>query len=185
MRTGVFGGSFDPPHVGHVLAAKYLLSVGLVDQVLVVPVFAHAHDKPLSPFDTRLRLCDAAFDGESRVGVSAIEADLPRPSYTLRTLEALHRAHPLEQLRLVIGADVLAETDKWYRFGEVANLAPPLVLGRAGVSLPDGPPVVLPQISSTEVRAWVKSGLARDRHRLELSTPFLVRELIDQEGLYR
>lgn len=185
MRSAIYGGSFDPPHVGHVLAAAYVLCIGVVDRVLVVPVFDHAHDKSLSDFTLRAQLCQAAFGADPRVEVCLIEEHLPRPSYTLRTILALRELYPDDDFRLIMGADVLAETEKWHRFDEVISLAPPLVLGRIGAQQDAAPPALLPDVSSTEVREWIRRDTAEDRRNLELFTPCAVRELIAREGLYR
>ncbi len=112
MRVGVYGGSFDPPHVAHVMAAAYACATGPLDRLLVVPVFAHAFNKALTPFEHRLRLCELAFEGLSAVSVCPIESELPSPSRTLTTLQALARRQPGAELRLVIGADVLKDAGK-------------------------------------------------------------------------
>lgn len=151
-RIGIFGGSFDPPHVGHVLAVKYILSIGAVDEVIVVPVFEHAFHKPLTSFEVRMSLVELAFLGEPKVLVSGIERTLPRPNYSLYTVRALATQNPGESLRLVVGADVLHDIDKWHKFDELAELAPLLILGRAGVPHADAPLAVLPQVSSSEIR---------------------------------
>lgn len=186
MRIAVFGGSFDPPHVAHVLAVRYVLSVGLVERVVVVPVFHHALDKKLSPFPLRVEMCKAAFLGDERVSVSELEATLPAPSYTLHTLEALRKMHPEDELRLVVGADVLGETRKWHEFERVERLAPLIVLGRAGIDTPDAPPAVLPDVSSTEARKWWHAGVTEvERAKRERLIPVGVREVIERTGLYR
>lgn len=195
MTIGVFGGSFDPPHVGHVLALHYLFSIGEVSQVIIVPVYDHALHKPLSSYDVRLRLCDAAFGFQSGalpperrdfpVTVSRIERELPRPSYTLRTLRALRQRHAGDDWRLIIGTDVLRETEKWHRFDEVAALAPPLILGRVGYPHQSAPIGVLPEVSSTAIRKSIADGDAESRRMVEAAVPVSVLRLIDQLGLYR
>jgi len=155
--VAILGGSFDPPHIGHVLAVKYLLATGAADRVVVIPVFEHAFAKPLSPFERRVAWLRAAFENESGVQISEIERDLPLPNYTLNTVRALSRDLPGQTLRLVVGADVLSDVDKWHHFEELVQLAPLLVLGRAGISHPDAPPAVLPQVSSTQVRARLRA----------------------------
>src|SRR5262245_53685999 len=94
MQVGIFGGSFDPPHVGHVLGAAYALVTGEIERVIVVPTFAHPFAKELCSFSHRLRLCDRAFEHLDGVDVSAVEANLATPSLTLRTLQHLHQEHP-------------------------------------------------------------------------------------------
>ncbi|HET9955496.1 MAG TPA: nicotinate (nicotinamide) nucleotide adenylyltransferase [Polyangiaceae bacterium] len=185
MRVAVFGGSFDPPHVAHVLLATYALSVGGFDRVLVVPVFAHAFSKSLSPFAQRLRMCQLAFAPLRAVQVSDIEATLPTPSFTLSTLQAIRRELPDASLNLVIGADALSETSKWHAFDEVARIAPPFAVGREGYDASGASHFALPRVSSTQVRKLLTSS-DRSAQRAELSEllPRSVLEYIEQHGLY-
>lgn len=181
MQVALYGGSFDPPHVGHVLAATYLLSVGPFDQVSVIPVFSHPFDKPLSPFSNRLAMCELAFGWLPGVEISDIEQRLPAPSRTLDTIERLRQLHPTWDLRLVIGADVLEEADSWYRFDRIRDLAPPWVLGRVGVECEDAPFPVLPAVSSTDVRRLFAEG----RHDvLSALVPREVHRYARDAGLY-
>jgi nicotinate-nucleotide adenylyltransferase len=156
--VAIFGGSFNPPHVGHVLACAYLLSTQPVDEVLVVPVFHHVFGKELATFDDRLAMCRLAMEWIPGVRVSDIERELGGESRTLYTIEALRAREPDRSYRLVIGADVLADLSKWHRFDRIAELAPPLVLGRAGHPAPGAPPAVLPEVSSTVIRALAAAG---------------------------
>jgi nicotinate-nucleotide adenylyltransferase len=187
MKVAVFGGSFDPPHVGHVLAALYVLSTGNVDRVLAVPTFVHAFGKPLAPFEHRVAMTRLAFSQVSGVDVSDVESALETPSRTVRTLRALASAHPDWSLRLVVGTDVLGEKEKWLDWDEATRLAPLLVLGRAGASHPSGPPAVLPEVSSTAVRGLLhgRRGAAVNDGELARLVPRAVLEYVDREGLYR
>ena len=158
VTFGVFGGSFDPPHVAHVLFAGYVLSAYDLQRVLVVPTFRHAFGKPLSPFQDRLRMCELAFADLPRVEVSAIESTLPAPNLTLHTLEALQQRHPGVQLRLLIGSDLLPETPSWHNFERIAELAPPLIVERQGRARHNLDNPALPDVSSTEVRRRLRDG---------------------------
>jgi nicotinate-nucleotide adenylyltransferase len=185
MNVLFFGGSFDPPHVAHVLCAAYALCVGDFQRVLVVPVFEHAFGKQLCPFADRLRMCQLAFAPLQGVTVSGLEAELDRPSYTLNTLEHIERRHPDYKLRLLLGSDVLSDTEKWYRFEDVVRVAPPFVVPRAGFSRP-GELSPLPEVSSTDVRDLL--GRRADPAAAEALTGLLPRavlEHIDAQGLYR
>ncbi|HMJ11374.1 MAG TPA: nicotinate-nicotinamide nucleotide adenylyltransferase, partial [Polyangiaceae bacterium] len=148
MNVGFFGGSFDPPHVAHVLAISYVLSVARFDRVLVVPVFDHALKVSHAPFAERFEMCRRALGWLPRLEISDIEQELGQPSFTLRTLQTLRERHPDWALRLVIGSDVLFETHKWHAFAEVSALAPPFVLGRVGAEHALARPGMLPDISS-------------------------------------
>lgn len=163
----VFGGSFDPPHIGHVLVVTYVLSLHPVDRVLVVPADAHPFDKPLSPFEHRLEMCRAAMAPLPGVEVSDIAGELGGAGRSLDLVRALGERHPGVRLRLVIGSDLLEETARWHRFEEVERLAPKLVVPRSGHTQPltdDGQPLpALPEVSSTLVRQRLRDGLAVDR----------------------
>jgi nicotinate-nucleotide adenylyltransferase len=181
-RLGIFGGSFDPPHVGHVLGCAYLRAVHDLDGVLVVPVYRHPFAKELAPFEDRMRMCELAMGWIAGVEVSDIERRLGGESLTLRTVEALRAERGDAELRLVIGADVLGDLSKWHRFDRIAELAPPIVLGRAGFAHPDAPLAVLPEVSSTEVRALVRAGREAEIAPL---VPAAVRRHLAARALYR
>jgi nicotinate-nucleotide adenylyltransferase len=185
MRVALYGGSFDPPHVGHLLSAVYALSLGF-EKVLVVPAYEHAFGKRMAPFDARVALCRACFRGIDGVEISELEATLERPSYTVRTLERLAADHSEWELRTLVGSDVLAETHAWHDFPRVEALAPLFVLPRLGHEVPGLGPAVLPQVSSSEVRE-----LLADRKRspdaalrLERLVPEAVRSALETRGIY-
>jgi nicotinate-nucleotide adenylyltransferase len=186
--VGLFGGSFNPPHIGHVLAVTYLLSAGLVDQVVVVPVFAHALGKQLASFDDRLEMARLAFAWLPRVHVSEIEQRLGTPSRTLTTVSALAEEHPDWELRLVVGTDILGELPQWHAWAEIERRAPPLVLPRSEPGSPRSSPPLLPEISSTEVRAhiaeWAETQSDTAATELRRSVPRAVLEYVQSRGLY-
>jgi nicotinate-nucleotide adenylyltransferase len=180
--VALFGGSFNPPHVSHVLAVSYVLSVYPIDGVMVVPVYQHPFAKTLASFEQRLAMCELAMSWIPGVEVSDIERELGRESRTLYTIEELLRREPKRRLRLVIGADVLADLDKWHRFDRIAELAPPIVLGRIGYDAPDAAGALLPEVSSTQIRDELAAGDDPDIGGL---LPRKVRDYIDSHGLYR
>lgn len=165
-RVAVFGGSFNPPHVAHVLACALVLSVEDVDRLLVVPAYKHPFSKTLAPFDDRAAMCELAMAWMPRVEVSRVEEELGGESRTLRTLESLARAHPDWRLRLVIGADILTEAPRWFGFDVIEKLAPPIVLGRAGFEGADPRAALLPEVSSTRVRDAIARGAWSEVERL-------------------
>jgi nicotinate-nucleotide adenylyltransferase len=162
QTIAVYGGSFDPPHIAHTLVCAYVLCAHGVDLVLVVPAGQHPFDKPLSPFEHRLRMCEIALRDLKRVEISSIERDLEGPSLTLRTLEHVQRKYPNAALRLVIGSDLLPETPSWHRFDRICELAPPIVVQRAGFELASADLPALPDLSSTEARRRLRAGLATE-----------------------
>ena len=164
-RIALFGGSFNPPHVAHQLVALYVLETQPVDELWLVPTFAHPFGKDLVDYDHRIAMCErAAAPLGPRARVSRAEAELAaRPGFVAsRTLDLVeHLAAPGRELRLVVGADILAETAKWYRWDDVVARAPLIVVGRAGYALPAGSAetgVTMPEISATAVRAILARG---------------------------
>lgn len=174
-----FGGSFDPPHVGHVLAASWVLSTSAVDEILVVPTFVHPFGKPLAPFEHRLEMAKRAFADLARVKVSAVEERMGGSSYTIHTLERLREEHPDAAWRLVIGSDLVDQVPSWHEGESVPRLAPLLVVGRGGH---DGgtADILMPQVSSTEVRRRFAAG-----ETVDALVPRRVVEYVDAMGLYR
>jgi nicotinate-nucleotide adenylyltransferase len=185
MRVALYGGSFDPPHVAHVLAVAYLLAIGRFERVVVVPVHAHAFDKALAPYEDRVRMCELAFAFSPRIEVSRVEERLGGPSYTLRTIELLASEQPDWQLELVVGSDVLGETHRWHRFDRIQALSPLFVLGRRGHPHPAAPPAVLPEVSSTYVRNLMGEPVTPSVEReLGVLVPAPVLEHARARGLY-
>ena len=177
----MYGGSFDPPHLGHVLSVAWTLSAADVDAVWVIPTWKHPFDKDHgASFEERLSMCELAFSVFQSVEVSDVERRMGGVSRTLDTLEALESAHPDTVFRLLIGADVLPTTDRWYRWDEVVKMAPPIVIGRQGSPVPDGCPISIPNINSTDIRA----GLANAGDTTGV-VPASVIEHIRSRGLYQ
>lgn len=158
VEFGVFGGSFDPPHIAHTLLVSCALSAYGLERVLIVPAYAHAFGKQSTRFEDRLRMCELAFSELPRVEVCAIERELPAPSYMVNTLAALARRFPAVQLRLLIGADIVSETHKWHDFAHIERIAPPIVFERQGVTPYDASQPALPAVSSSEIRRRMHNG---------------------------
>src|SRR5688572_21148857 len=156
--TALFGGSFNPPHLAHVLALSVVLARFEVERILVMPTFQHPFAKSLVPYEDRVKMCELAMGWLPKVEISRVEEELGGESRTLRTIEHLKAKNPERSLRLVCGADIIVESSKWYGFDKIKELAPPIVLGRVGVTFDGAPAPILPELSSTEVRALVAEG---------------------------
>jgi len=179
--TGIFGGSFNPPHLAHVLAVSVVLARFDVARILVVPTHQHPFAKSLAPYDDRVKMCELAMGWLPRVEVSRVEQELGGASLTLRTVAHLRAAHPDWNLRFVMGSDLVVESAKWHRWDRIVELAPPIVLGRVGVAYEGAPVPVLPAISSTEVRAMIA---ARRWDELDAIVPRAVLAHVRAAGLY-
>lgn len=178
--VAIFGGSFNPPHLGHQALCLMLLEACDVDQVWLVPTYRHYFGKALLDYAHRLQMCQRLIAPlGQRARVSEVERELDAPkSRMLDTVQELQRQNPDTAFRLVIGADILRETDRWYRWTELAALAAPLVFGRHGY--PGGDLPAPPDISSTAIRETLASG----NSALPM-VPRSVQEYIDNEELYR
>lgn len=157
MRIAVYGGSFNPPHVGHLMVSAWLRWTARCDAVWWVPVFGHAFRKELLDYDERLALCRAATLDLPWVSLCEIERELPAPSYTIHTLRALAERHPEHVFRLVVGADVLTETHKWKDWDQIARDFAPIAVGRQGYPTPPHA-IDFPGVSSSEIRRRVAEG---------------------------
>lgn len=145
-KIGILGGSFNPPHLGHVAMARYVLQEGKVDQVWVVPCFEHAMGKPLVDFHHRKTMADLAFEElNENVQILDIERKLSGKSYTIRTVEELKRLHPRKEFWLILGEDAAGEAVAWHQYDALKKSVGWLVIPR-GKNSP------IPDISATEVR---------------------------------
>ena len=169
MRLGVFGGTFDPLHCGHLIVADDAAAELSLDRVLFVPSGQHpfkAGDVE-APADVRRRMIEESIAGHDVFSVDDRELERPGPSYAVDTLEELEAEHPTAELFLLIGSDILEEIDEWHRPEDLQRLATIAVLTRAEVEVDrasrrSAPHVTVPvthvAISSTEVRRRVRSG---------------------------
>jgi len=178
MHVALFGGSFNPPHLGHQLAALYALETSDVDQLWFVPCFRHPFEKQLESFDDRLHMCRAAAEPLGpRAKVKDIERELGGTSRTLTTVRALKAQYPEVRFSLVIGSDLLDEIDSWYGAQTLRQLISFLVVGRQGTATESA--FAIPNISSTDVRERLLSG-----DGVEAIVPRGVLAFIRDRGLY-
>ncbi len=158
-EIALLGGSFNPPHVAHLMAAYWALATQGVAEVWLLPSYRHPFGKSLAPFEDRVRMCELAAAALRGVHVCTAEAELaddPDVGKTARTLEHLTAKHPDLRFALIVGADVLGDTARWYRWDRVQALARIVVVARQGYDGGRGPP--LPPVSSTEVRDRLSRG---------------------------
>ncbi|MGQ0702096.1 MAG: nicotinate-nucleotide adenylyltransferase [Gemmatimonadales bacterium] len=158
MRIGIFGGSFDPIHHGHLIAAVTLREALELDEVR----FVVAREQPLKPQghgappEHRGRMTELAVEGTRGLCLDRSELDRPGPSYTVDTLRELQAALPGAELVLLLGSDAAAELPRWREPEVVQSLARVAVFGRGAGSEAVWVPRV--EISSTEIRARARAG---------------------------
>ncbi len=171
MRIGIYGGSFNPIHKGHTELAASIVQQGLVDELwlLVSPLnpLKSGEVSDIAEYGHRLRMAQLATEGIEGVKVSDFERHLPVPSYTVTTLDELHKAYPEHEFTLVIGADNWEQFPRWYRADEIIEKYRVLIYRRPGceieeTSLPASVHVVdtpLFDISSTQIRTSIADGM--------------------------
>jgi nicotinate-nucleotide adenylyltransferase len=190
MRVGVFGGTFDPVHLGHLILAEQCREQARLDRVLFVlaPRPPHKQDKAITPYHHRRTMLELAIAGYPAFQVSDLERDRTGPSYTIDTLRELKRQQPGDEFFLLVGSDSLRDLPTWREPAQIAELAALLVAERPEFPLPgDAGPfhlklVAMPliQISSTELRQRVSTG-----HSIRYLTPRAVECYIETHRLYR
>ena len=177
MRIALLGGSFNPPHIGHLLNACYVLGAHRVDAVWLMPVFRHAFDKRLAPFDARVAMCERAIAPfGDRLAVTRLEAEAPPGCFTVDLLEWLLPRHPDDQFSLVIGSDILRERHKWKSFDRIERMVDIIVVPRAGYPMEKNDlgeatrqksnacapttdqSLFLPEVSSSQIRDLIARG---------------------------
>jgi nicotinate-nucleotide adenylyltransferase len=179
--VALYGGSFNPPHLGHVLATAWALSASEAAQVWWIPVGEHAFEKSrfLAPFEHRLAMCQlAAAPLGSRVQVLDLEGRRAGVSRTIDTVRALNEQYPALRFRLLVGTDVVPQLPSWKEWPALQALAPPLVVGRAGYAAEGGgpPQFAIPNVSSSAVRQALVQGQLWVRDALPLAVAQYVQQ---------
>ena len=189
-RIGVFGGTFDPPHIGHLVAAVDALQVLSLDVVLLVVAgepWQKVDSRAVSAAADRLAMVRAAVADTPGLQVSDLEVSREGPSYTADTFAEFHAAEPDSELFLILGNDAAAGFGTWERHDEVAAMATLVVVDRPGSPAPPAAPfewrhVDIPEleISSTEIRQRVAAGRS-----IRYLVPSGVAAVVKERGLYR
>jgi nicotinate-nucleotide adenylyltransferase len=191
-RIGVMGGSFDPVHLGHLIAAQDAREAMQLDRVILMPA-ARAPLKDSAPRvsdATRLELLRAAVAGDPTLEISTLELERGGVSYTIDTARALRHAHPVDSLFWIIGTDQAALLSQWREIGALGKLVEFIVLTRPGYTAPAHAtpagvrlhPVTahVVEISSSEIRSRLAAGQSA-----RWFLPAAVADRIESENLYR
>jgi len=201
-RVGLYGGTFDPIHIGHLIVARAVREQLALDRMVLIPSARPPH-KPhpdLTDAVHRLAMARLAVDGEPELEISDCEARRTGPSYTIDTVQAFRKASgPQAEIIWVIGADTLAELASWHRIDELVDACQIVIAARPGWESPDPAPlcgrlgdeqidrlrggmIETPRIdvSATEIRRRVAEGRS-----IRWLVPEPVHQYIAQHGLYR
>jgi nicotinate-nucleotide adenylyltransferase len=197
-RIGILGGTFDPPHIGHLWLATLAADALNLDRILFMPAAQppNKRQQPLTRATDRLLMTRLAITGEPRFGLTMIEMERPGPSYTIDSVEQLQASYPDAQLFLVMAADSLRQIDTWREPDRLLSMIEWAVGPRPGTEMPtaeglrerfgpaagrihlvDGPSL---DVSSSQIRERVAGG-----HAIRYLVPRAIEELIASRRLYR
>ena len=182
MRLGLFGGTFDPIHQGHIHLIQQILDRNMVDEVLVVPAGNPwmRSDGPIASAMDRLAMVELALSDlparvKSLVGVCECEVRRSGPTYTIDTVEELYGSRPDVAIVIILGSDAAAQIDKWHRSAELRNLVEVLMIARDG----EGLDIDALDLSSTKVRQELLT-----HHSVTGDIPANVLTYIKEHNLY-
>lgn len=190
-HVAIFGGAFDPPHIGHLKVAETVLALPEIDNVWFTPCHKHVFDKKLSRNEVRSAMLNRLVGADQRMSVCLIEFNQQLDGSTHTLVTKLREQHPDVEFSVIIGSDNALTIEKWVRADHLLNMVPFIVVPRKGYELQDLPPIFdstrvahrlldvdLPLVSSTEIREDIRNG-RRSSHLL----PRIV-DYIDANHLY-
>ena len=134
MRIGVYGGTFDPVHLAHLILAEQCREQARLDQVWFIPAARppHKQDRPVTPFHQRLEMLQLAIAGQPAFRVDELEMERPGISYTADTLLTLKQRHPAHDFHFIIGSDCLPDLTHWHQPERIVGLADLIIVNRQG-----------------------------------------------------
>ncbi len=183
-KLGIYGGSFDPVHHGHLILAREAFETMALDEVIFVLAAQspHKQNRAPAPAAARWEMLTTAIAGEPGFSASRLEIDRPPPSYSVETVEALRATQPEAQFFFLVGEDNLPELPTWHRFEDLQKLVQFVVLDRSGEEVEYAYPAIRRKIdiSATTIRKRVASGQS-----IRYLVPEAVEEIIRRENLYQ
>jgi nicotinate-nucleotide adenylyltransferase len=183
-RVGIFGGTFDPVHHGHLILGREAIEALRLNQLIFVPAARSPHkiDLTAAAPDVRLEMLRAAIEGEPGFQCDDLELQRPPPSYAVDTAELLRFRHPTAEFFLLIGQDHVARLPTWHRFDELSKMVQFVVLDRSGVTTEHPYPTIRRHldISATTIRNRVATGQS-----IRYLVPPAVEKIIHDRQLYR
>ncbi|WP_020402909.1 nicotinate (nicotinamide) nucleotide adenylyltransferase [Gracilimonas tropica] len=190
-RIGLFGGTFDPVHRGHISIAESFLNSGLIDElwVLLTPYPPHKQKAHQTPYKLRLDMLKAAFKGKEKIVISTIENELPKPSYSVQTIRHFKELHPDALFYFCMGEDSLRHFHTWKKYREILDECELMVAQRPGETHDQVRDEILRKahmvehepldIASSEIRKGFKEG-----KNVSAKLPKSVLKIIEKEQLY-
>ena len=182
-KLGIFGGTFDPIHYGHLILARDAAEHLQLEKVIFIPTAISPHKLEREPTaaDVRLEMLRAAIEGEPLFAFDAMELERPSPSFAVDTMETLRQREPTAEFCLLIGEDNVARLPTWHRFPELTKMVQFVVLDRSGLRTGHPYPAIRRHldISATDIRNRVASGRS-----IRYLVPPAVEAIIHERQLY-
>jgi nicotinate-nucleotide adenylyltransferase len=182
-KIGIFGGTFDPIHHGHLILARDAVEQLSLDSLIFIPaaISPHKLEQPPTAPEVRVEMLRAAIEGEPDFCLDAIELERPAPSYTIDTIEALKRREPEAAFICLIGEDNVARLSSWHRCADLLKIVQFAVLDRSGLKTEHPYPTIRRHldISATDIRNRVARG-----QTIRYLVPPAVEKIIRERQLY-
>lgn len=185
-KVGILGGTFNPPHLAHMIIAEQVLNQLDLDMILFMPTSTppHKDEKEAIDGETRLLMTQLAISQNPHFQIEAYEVSRGGKNYTFDTMTDLQEMYPETTFYFIIGADMVEDLPNWYRIEELANMVQFVAVSRPGYNLETNYPVITidtpnVDISSSEIRQMVASGRS-----IRYLVDDEVRYFIEEEGLY-
>jgi nicotinate-nucleotide adenylyltransferase len=165
MRVGIYGGSFNPVHLGHIRIVQFILAKNKVDRVIIVPVYKNPlkQEQPSLPAQLRCQMLEAVFNNSKGVSISLYEIKKQQASFSYETVEYYHQLNPLDSLFLILGQDTFNQFHLWKNYQRILELAKLLVYKRVNTPINENQSITkdkvewiegeIPDISSTLIRS--------------------------------
>ncbi len=185
MKIAIFGGSFNPPHIGHMMACYYVLATTDIDEIWLVPSYKHPFEKEYLDFELRINMCEISVDiFKEKVKVMRFEEEICKERgeavYSIDLLKYIREKYPGHKFFFIIGSDILLESNQWKDFDKLEEYATLIILVRKGVDPAEDYKSVLPDISSTMIRENIKRSIP-----VSGLVPRGVLRFIEENNLYR
>ncbi|MDX5476011.1 MAG: nicotinate-nucleotide adenylyltransferase [Bacillaceae bacterium] len=185
-KIGILGGTFDPPHIGHLIIANEVMHSLSLDEIWFIPnrIPPHKLNKSITETSSRVEMIQLAIEDNEQFHLNTLELERSGPSYTYDTIVTLKELHPTYEFFFIIGADMVEYLPKWHRIDELVGLIQFVGVKRAGYQVHTTYPVIeveIPQvdISSTLIRKKIKDGLS-----FRYLVPEKVQIYIEENNLY-
>jgi len=165
MKIGIYGGSFNPVHNGHMEVIDKVLKENIVDRIWVLPCKDHAFDKDLVSLEHRVNMLKEAIDDKERIRIDYTEAHIIGKNYTSDTFKILRKKHPEHSFYFILGSDALNEIHRWHDYEYLRKTTPFILVNRKGYGIKNNSRIILESvinavspISSTDIRERVACG---------------------------